>query len=84
MVIFSPNKTNVLMFFQRKISNEPYLVFGGSVLKISKTHKYLGLTLSADAIWSSHIQNVCKVINGISTKKNLFKIKSLNVNITTF
>ena len=73
LVTFNLNKTNVLMFSQRKMPNEPHLVFGNSVLNLSKTHKYFGLTFSAEAKWSSYTQRVqTSVINGIITKKNIF------------
>ena len=59
-VAFNPSKTEALFFSLRNIDTLPKLTFNGTDISFVDNHKHLGLTLSSDGHWSSHIENILK------------------------
>ena len=55
MVTFNPAKTEVLYFGNQ---TPPLLKFNNDVLTSTDTHKHLGVTLSHDYKWHTHIYNI--------------------------
>ena len=56
LVTFNPDKTEVLYFGN---CQPPLLEFNNTVLSTTFDHKHLGVTLSDDCKWHTHINNIC-------------------------
>ena len=67
LVNFNPSKTEAILFSLKKDHNFPRLIFDDTEISFVENHKHLGVTLSSNGQWSSHIQNILfsasKVIN---------------------
>ena len=57
LVKFSAEKTRLMTCSFRSIDH-PDIVFNGVVLPDIDTHKHLGITLSSNLSWSSHIDTI--------------------------
>jgi hypothetical protein len=57
---FSSSKTVAVMFTRKKWNTEKTLIMDGSIIEFSNQVKYLGLTLTSDLSWSTHINNKIK------------------------
>ena len=57
LVKFSAEKTGLMTCSFRSIDH-PDIVFNGVVLPEVDTHKHLGITLSSNLSWSSHIDTI--------------------------
>ena len=57
LVTFNPSKT-VAMLFTNKNVQPPNLLFNNVQIQFVDSHKHLGLTLSSNARWSEHINNI--------------------------
>lgn len=55
LVSFNPDKTEVLYFGNQR---PPLLEFNGKILTTTETHKHLGVTLSKDGRWQTHVNNI--------------------------
>ena len=55
--IFSAEKSRLMTFSFRSVDH-PDIVFNGVVLPEADTHKHLGITLSSNLSWSSHIDTI--------------------------
>ena len=55
---FNPNKTEFIFVSNTLSGDALKLQFQNTVLSSSNTHKHLGVTLSSNAKWSDHINNV--------------------------
>ena len=58
LVKMNPNKTEIVYFSNRVVPNDLFFNFDGIVIKPVQCHKHLGLTISSDCKWSSHINIV--------------------------
>lgn len=73
LVTFNPSKTESMLFSRKRIKRpHPNLTMDNVVVDQVSTHKHLGLTLSDDAKWSSHINTtVNKAWQRIGTLRSL-------------
>ena len=55
---FNPLKTEAILFTLKLFENLPNLIFDGTQLQFVDDHKHLGLTLSKNGKWHSHIENI--------------------------
>ena len=69
LVTFNPNKTVALYFGN---CQPPLLEFNNTVLSTTFDHKHLGVALSGDCKWHTHINNICS-----SSSKNLGILKKM-------
>ena len=58
LVKFNPLKTEAILFTLKLFENFPNLIFDGTQIQLVDDHKHLGLTLSKDGKWHSHIENI--------------------------
>ena len=60
LVIFNPDKTDVMLFTNRFFHQYPKLEFDNKQLSFVDEHKHLGLTFSVNAKWDRHIETMIK------------------------
>ena len=60
LIKFNPLKTEAILFTLKQFENFPNLIFNGTQIQFVDDHKHLGLTLSKNGKWHSHID---KIIN---------------------
>jgi hypothetical protein len=81
-VDFSPPKTEAMFFSNRHIVLDP-IIFLNSEIKIVHTHKHLGVTLSDDLSWRTHIDEVVyscsKTLNMMRLLKYKLDRKTLDI-----
>ena len=54
------NKCSVVDFFDRKTTNKDFTyILRGEKISIVESVKYLGLTLTNNVSWNTHIRNTC-------------------------
>jgi hypothetical protein len=71
LVDFSARKTkDMIVSNKENLDQHPPIVFNDHVIDQVETHKHLGLTLSGDLKWTSHITNV---VNSSSRKLDLMR-----------
>ena len=58
LIKFNPSKTNVLFLTNSTNFSELNLIFDDNVLEPVSSHRHLGVTLSSDCKWSSHIDSI--------------------------
>ncbi|MCG7876809.1 MAG: reverse transcriptase family protein [Candidatus Thiodiazotropha endolucinida] len=58
LVKFNPLKTEAMLFTLKRFENFPRLMFNDTEIKFVDNHKHLGLTLSSNCKWHSHIDNI--------------------------
>ena len=79
LVTFNPDKTEVLYFGN---CQPPLLEFNNTVLSTTFDHKHIGVTLSDDCKWHTHINNMCcsssNILGIMRTLKFTFKRNTLN------
>ena len=64
-----------------EIPNNLNFSFNGKLLSNTSSHKHLGVTLSHDAKWSEHVENIAKTISkhlGV-LRKLKFKLNRQNL-----
>jgi hypothetical protein len=76
---FHPDKCNVLTISCNKTSVKFNYCLHGHVLKVVDKAKYLGVTISEDLKWESHINNIC----GKANKTLGFLCCNLNIGSTS-
>ena len=69
LVNFSAEKTKLMTCSFRSIDH-PDTIFDDVVLPETKTHKHLGLTLSSNLSWSSHIDSI---LNSVAPTADVLK-----------
>ena len=58
LIKFSPSKTKSMRLSRKHKLASPPLTMGGTILEEVKSHKHLGVTLSNDLSWNSHIEDI--------------------------
>ena len=58
LIAFNPLKTEVMLISNIHIDQTVELVMDNTVLKVVDTHKYLGVLLSSNNKWTSHIDSI--------------------------
>ncbi len=77
LVNFNPNKTEAMLFKLRQLDRPLTLTFENTPVVFVEDHKHLGLTLSNNGKWHTHINNI---IN--STSRVLGIMRSLKFKIS--
>ena len=82
LVKFNPNKTELLYFSLRNENTIPKLYFEGTLINLVDDHKHLGVTLSSNGQWKTHIENILlsasKVIGIMRKLKFVLNRRCLN------
>ena len=65
LVTFSPEKTELMTCSFRSI-NHPPILFDNTILEETKSHKHLGLTLTSNLSWTTHLDNILKSVTQIT------------------
>ena len=82
LITFDPNKTEAIFFSLRKNDDLPKLIFQDTVMLFIESHKHLGVSLSSNGHWDTHIENITqsasKVIGIMRRLKFTFNRESLN------
>ena len=76
LVKFNPNKTEFLYFSLRTDNSIPKLYFENAPINLVSDHKHLGVTLSSNGQWKTHIENILS-----SASKVLGIFNSIQFNI---
>ena len=58
LVTFNPLKTEAVLFTLKKLDFLPQLVFDNIPISFVDSHKHLGVTLSSNGQWHSHVENI--------------------------
>ena len=58
LVYFNPTKTVAMLFSLRPIEHLPLLNFNNTAINFVENHKHLGVTLSCNGQWKTHIENI--------------------------
>ena len=58
LINFNPLKTEAILFTLRLLEHLPNITFDGTPIRFVEEHKHLGLTLSSNGQWHSHIDNI--------------------------
>ena len=74
---FNPMKTEIMLFSNNKIKSKPNLTFKGIILKQVPSHKHLGVHLSEDMHWTTHINSCVRRVNKKlgQLRRNSYKLK---------
>ena len=75
---FHPGKCNVLPVTRKRTLKEPHYKLHSHSLTIVPSTKYLGLTITQDLSWDTHIKNICAKAN----KTLGFLRRNLKINAT--
>ena len=82
LVKFNPNKTEFLYFSLRTDDTIPKLYFENAPINLVADHKHLGVTLSSNGQWKTHIENILssasKVLGIMRKFKYTLNRESLN------
>jgi hypothetical protein len=68
----NPNKTDIMIFSTRHLENNSIFDFNDISLSPVHMHKYLGVILSSDCKWTTHIDVLIE-----RTSKQLNKLRKL-------
>jgi hypothetical protein len=63
LMSFNPDKTEIMICSNMEIPNNVNFSFNGKLIFNTSSHKHLAVTLSHDAKWSEHIENIAKTIS---------------------
>ncbi|XP_053404826.1 uncharacterized protein LOC128558706 [Mercenaria mercenaria] len=74
LVNFNPSKTEVMFFSFRDIA-QPSLTFDNTPLNFVDDHKHLGLTISHDCSWHTHIINITSSASKVLSSMRMLKFK---------
>ncbi len=82
LVDFNPNKTEAIFFTLREPERPLRILFDDKVISFVDDHKHLGLTLSSNGKWHTHINNILssssKILGIMRKLKYKVSRKSLN------
>ena len=62
-IIYNGSKTIRQTFSLKKTPNIPQLIFDGQVIPVNQSHKHLGISLSNDLKFKTHINDIIKKVN---------------------
>ena len=65
LMSFKPEKCNILRFCRKKCRYEFPYKLSGHTLETVPNNEYLGVTLSGDMMWNTHIDNVVSKANSM-------------------
>ena len=82
LIDFNPLKTEAILSTLRLLDHLPNITFDGTPIKFVNEHIHLGLTLSSNGQWHSHIENIIsstfKVLGIMRKLKFTFNRTALN------
>ena len=87
LINFCPNKTKLMTCsYSNKNKNHPQIKFNNVELADVDSHKHLGLTLSRDMTWTSHINSIIGSVAAMSDvlKSLKYKVDRKSLEITYF
>jgi hypothetical protein len=58
LMSFNPDKTEIMVFSNTDVGYNFNFSLNGNNIPITTNHKHLGVTLSSDAKWNIHIENI--------------------------
>ena len=58
LMSFNPDKNEIMLFSNTHVRYNFNFTFNGNNIPITTSHKHLGVTLSSDAKWNNHIENI--------------------------
>ena len=58
LVTFNPLKTEAVLFTLKKLDILPHLIFDNIAISFVDSHRHLGVTLSSNGQWHTHIENI--------------------------
>ena len=58
LMSFNPDKTEIMVFSNTDIGHNFNFSLNGNTIPITTNHKHVGVTLSSDAKWNIHIENI--------------------------
>ena len=65
LVTFNPLKTEAVLFTLKKLDFLQQLVFDNITISFVDSHKHLGVTLSSNGQWHSHVENIVNSVSKI-------------------
>ena len=65
LVTFNPLKTEAVLFTLKKLDFLPQLVFDNIPISFVDSHKHLGVALSFNGQWHSHVENILNLASKI-------------------
>ena len=69
---FNPDKTEIMLFSNTDVRYNFNFSFNGNNIPITMSHTHLGVTLTGDAKWNNHIENI---ILNVSRHLGMRKLK---------
>ena len=58
LVTFNPLKADAVLLTLKNLEFLPHLIFHNSAISLEDSHKHLGVTLSSNGYWHTHIENI--------------------------
>ena len=58
-VTFNPKKSKEMIFSHKTLNNSPPLLFNNVIVDRVNTHKHLGVHLTSNLDWSTHVHETC-------------------------
>jgi hypothetical protein len=68
---FNPDKTEIMVFSNTDDGYNFNVSLNGNNIPITTNHKHLGVTLSSDAKWNIHIENILNVSRHLGILRKL-------------
>ena len=81
-VTFNPQKTEVMLFTNRSLTNYPNIIFDNTQLSFVENHKHLGVYINSKGKWDKHIDyiiNKCARLLGLMRSMK-FKMSRMSLN----
>jgi hypothetical protein len=58
LMSFNPDKTEIMLFSNTDVRYDFNFTYDGNIIPITMSYEHLGVTLSSDAKWNNHIENI--------------------------
>jgi hypothetical protein len=78
---FNPDKMEIMICSNMEIPNNLTFSFNGKLISNTSNHTHLGVTLSHDAKWGEHVENIAKTISKHLGVLRKFKFKMNRQNL---
>ena len=75
---FNPLKTDLMIFSNKRIKSKPNILMKNISINQAPEHKHLGIILSSDMKWTSHIDYIIR-----KSRKKLGLLRRQSQNLTT-